>query len=231
MIRINLLPAELQQAARTPVKLFVTIVAGIAMVLLAVFTFSYLWFNTLVLAERVEGKKAEVDHLKANAAEVDSLLDEIKDYKERERAIISIKTNRILWSRKLDELVKITPSYIWIISLHIKEKTPFDTEQENKDEQILKDSGGFLKLVCYSSGKQVSRITDFRQKLKNVDEFYMKFIDEPIRMENFYADFVNITRPEWKLVMLNDFKEPFNLKFTVRLDLRQLMDKPDKDKG
>lgn len=115
--------------------------------------------------------------------------------------------------------------------MHIKEKTPFDTEQENKDEQILKDSGGFLKLVCYSSGKQVSRITDFRQKLKNVDEFYMKFIDEPIRMENFYADFVNITRPEWKLVMLNDFKEPFNLKFTVRLDLRQLMDKPDKDKG
>ena len=57
MIRINLLPQELQQAARTPVKLFVTIVVGIVVVLLASVAYGYLFFNTMVLAERVERKK------------------------------------------------------------------------------------------------------------------------------------------------------------------------------
>ena len=70
----------------------------------------------------------------------------------------------------------------------------------------------------------MNRLTNFRKKLKNVDEFYANFIDESIRMENFYSDFINITRPEWQLVMLNKFREPHNLKFTVRLDLRLLED-------
>ncbi len=221
MIRINLLPRELQQAARTPVKLFITIVAGIVLVLLSAFAYSYLWFNTMVLAERVDRKQEEVNHLKSNAAEVDSLQDDIEDYKQRERAIISIKTNRILWSRKLDELVQMTPGYIWIIRIHAKEYTPAEKDQRPPD---LEETGGFLRLVCFSSGKEVSKITNFRQRLKSEDEFYMKFIQEPIRMETFYNDFVNITRPEWKLVMLEDFKEPYNLKFTVRLDLRLLED-------
>jgi Tfp pilus assembly protein PilN len=217
MIRINLLPQELQQAARTPVKLFVTIVAGIILVLLTSVAYGYLFFNTMVLAERVERKHEEVEHLKANAAEVDSLLDDIQDYKQREHAIIGIKTNRVLWSRRLDELAQLTPKHIWILSIHVSESI-------NGKGAILDNSGGFLELVCFSSGKEVNRITNFRQKLKNVDEFYANFIDEPIRMENFYSDFINITRPEWQLVMLNKFREPHNLKFTVRLDLRLLED-------
>ena len=64
-------------------------------------SYAYLWFNVVVLNERVERKHAEVEQLKKNASEVDALLDDIADYKEREKAIISIKTNRILWSRKL----------------------------------------------------------------------------------------------------------------------------------
>ena len=224
MIRINLLPKELQHAARTPVRLFITVIVGLVLFLLAGFAYSYLWFNTLVLAERVESKKEEVEHLKTSAAEVDSLLDDIQDYKERERAIISIKTNRILWSKKLDELVQITPSYIWIIRLHAKEFVDGEVETF---EDFNGESGGYLHMVCFSSGKEVSRITNFRQRLKNVEEFYTNFIKEPIRMENFYNDFINITRPSWKLVMLSDFKDPYNLKFSVRLDLRPLDRAPE----
>lgn len=215
MIRINLLPQELQQAARTPVKLFVTIVVGIIVVLLSAVSYGYLFFNTMVLAERVERKQEEVEHLKANAAEVDSLLDDIQDYKQREQAIINIKTNRILYSRKLDELVQITPKHIWILQLRVREAVKGEGAK-------FEESGGYLELACVSSGKEVNQLTNFRTRLKNVDEFYTNFIDEPIRMENFYNDFINITRPEWQLVMLDKFKEPHNLKFTVRLDLRML---------
>lgn len=219
MIRINLLPKELQQAARTPVKLFISVVVGIVLVLLSVFAYSYLWFNTMVLTERVDRKKDEVSHLKSNASEVDSLLDDIQDYKQRERAIINIKTNRILWSRKLDELTQITPNHIWIVRMHATEF--IGDEVEDFDDFDAK-TGGYVRMVCFSSGKEVKRITNYRKRLKNIDEFYMDFIQEPIPMETFYADFINITRPEWKLVMLNEFKEPYNLKFTLRLDLRPL---------
>ena len=217
MIRINLLPQELQQAARTPVKLFVTIVAGIILVLLTSVAYGYLFFNIMVLAERVDRKAEEVERLKANVAEVDSLLDDIQDYKQREQAIIGIKTNRILWSRRLDELAQLTPKHVWILGVRVRESI-------NGKGAVLDSSGGYLELVCTSSGKEVNRLTNFRKKLKNVDEFYANFIDESIRMENFYSDFINITRPEWQLVMLNKFREPHNLKFTVRLDLRLLED-------
>ena len=220
MIRINLLPKELQQAARTPVKLFVTMISGIVVLALSVFAYGYLWFDVVVLEERVGRKHEEVKHLKANAAEVDSLLDDIQDYKRREQAIISIKTNRVLWSRKLDELAALTPRHIWILQLHMKEDTGGDTKGGSR-KKIVEGTGGFLELVCISSGKEVQKVTNFRKKLKNLDEFYMNFIDEPIRTEAFYADFVNITQPEWDLVLLSNFKEPHNLKFTVRLDLHK----------
>lgn len=221
MIRINLLPAELQQAARTPVKLFFTIIGGVVAVLLTAFLYSYLWFDVMVLNERVERKQEEVAHLKTNAAEVDSILEDIQDYKRREQAIIGIKTNRILWSRKLDRLTQITPDHIWILQLHMKEMTPEEIEEDRQAEE-LKGTGGYLELVCISSGKEVKKITDFRKRLKNADAFFMNFVDEPIRMETFYSDFINITRPEWQLVMLNNFADPYNLKFTVRLALREL---------
>ena len=221
MIRINLLPKDLQQAARTPVKLFATFVGCVAITLVCGCVYAYLWFNSLVLQERMERKREEVEHLKATAAEVDSLLDDIEDYKERERAIISIKTNRILWSKKLDEMVTLTPNNIWIIRLTMNELDPTEYKWEKNKEQ----TGGFVRLRCYSSGNQVTRMTNFRQKLKSVDEFYLKFIDEKIKPENFYADFINISHPEWKFVVLDGFKEPNNIKFSVRLDLRSLVEK------
>lgn len=227
MIRINLLPKGLQQAARTPMKLFATFVGGLAVSLACLCAYGYLVFNSMVLADRVERKREEVEHLKATASEVDSLLDDIEDYKERERAIISIKTNRILWSKKLDELVQITPNYVWIIRLTMNELDPNDY----KWEKGVLQTGGYLRLKCYSSGNQVARMTNFRQRLKNVEEFYLKFVDEKIKPETFYADFINISHPEWKFVVLDGFKDPNNIKFSVRLDLRPLAEKKKESKA
>ena len=220
MIRINLLPKELQQAARTPVQLFATLLVGIAVEMISLCTYAYLWFNGVVLQERVERKRDEVEQLKKNASEVDVLQDDIAEYKEREKAIISIKTNRILWSRKLDELCRITPSYIWIVRLEMKELEP----QEYKWEPNVVQTGGYLKLLCFSSGDEVERMTAYRSRLKSPDEFYLKFIKEPITPENFYSDFINITPPEWKFVLLKGFRDPNNIRFTVRLDIRPLVE-------
>jgi Tfp pilus assembly protein PilN len=221
MIRINLLPKELQQAARTPMKVFITLIAGVTLSMVLVCTYVYFWFNAVVLRERAERKREEVAHLQKNAAEVDALLDDIADYKEREKAIISIKTNRILWSRRLDELSRITPSYIWIVRLDMREFDPSEYKWDKPAEQ----SGGYLKLKCYSLGNDVDRMTAYRKILKSADEFYLRFLEERVKPENFYSDFINITQPEWKLVVLKGFRDPTNVRFSVRLDLRPLVEK------
>jgi Tfp pilus assembly protein PilN len=224
MIKINLLPKELQSAARTPVVLFGTIVAGVGLTLACLFIFAYMWFNVIVLEERLERKRDEVATLQKNAMEVDSLLEDIADYKEREQAIISIKTNRILWSRKLDELTQLTPGFIWIVRLEMREFEP----GEYKWEAGMEQTGGYLRLLCYSTGSEVEKMTVFRQRLKSADEFYLKFIEESIKPEIFYSDFINISHPEWRFVLLSGYREPNNIRFAVRLDLRPLLARKNK---
>ncbi len=224
MTKINLLPKELQRASTAPLRLLLTGACGFGLCLIALAVYGYIWFANEALAREVERKQAEVQHLQKKAQEVDSLLEDIAEYKEREKAIISIKTNRILWSKKLDELCQLTPSYIWIVRLDMRELDP----SEYKWEQGVTQSGGYLRLRCYLSGDEVSRMTDYRQKLKNVDELYLKFLQENLKPESFYADFLNITPPEWRFVYLKGFRNPNNIRFSVRLDLRPLVEQPAK---
>lgn len=222
MIQINLLPKELQTAARTPLIVFGTIVAGIILTAASLFVYGYLWLNVVVLEGDVEKKRAEVASLEKAASEVTRLEEDIADYKRREDAIKQIKTNRILWSRKLDDLVQLTPGFVWIVSLEMNELDP----SEYKWEQGRQQTGGYLELMCYSSGDEVERMTLFRQRLKSADEFYMRFLDTAIKPENFYSDFINISRPEWRFVLLPGYQEPNNIRFSVRLDLRPLVEPP-----
>ena len=62
MIRINLLPQELRQAARTPVKLFATVLIGAGLLTVLLCTYAYLWFNVIVFRERCDRKRDEIQH-------------------------------------------------------------------------------------------------------------------------------------------------------------------------
>jgi Tfp pilus assembly protein PilN len=236
MIQINLLPKEYQKAAKTPVLMFGIIVGGAALTVVAICLYCYLWFNVVVLKERLEGKRDEVLSLQQSAAQVDSLLEDIADYKEREKAIINIKTNRILWSKKLDELIQLTPETIWVIRLDMREYDPREYKSKGKGKggkaaQNVQQTGGYLRLMCYSLGSNVERMTSFRERLKGTDEFYARFLDDAIKPSNFFSDFINISQPEWKFVVVSGYKEPNNLRFTIRLDLRPLYDVGMKGKG
>jgi hypothetical protein len=68
-------------------------------------------------------------------------------------------------------------------------------------------------------------MTSYRKTLKSADEFYLRFMQEQVKPENFYSDFVNITQPEWRLVLLKGYREPTNIRFSVRLDLRPLVER------
>ena len=215
-IRINLLPPELRSQGVDPRRKLVLGISAVGLAVLALSCWLYLVYETDGLRDGLAARRQELTGLRQDAARVDSLLDEINDYKERERAIISIKTNRILWSKKLAELVRLTPDHIWVVWLDMREMDPEERPKPGDEP----GSGGSLRLLCYSAGSQVGRMTAFRERLKGADELYLDFLDESLKPGNFYSDFQSISRPEWRSVVLEGFREPGNLRFTIRLDLR-----------
>ena len=74
--------------------------------------------------QQAEHLRIQVSKIKDEAMEVDRIKEDIAFYKERERAIIEIKSNRILWTQKLDQLVQRTPAGIWITRLKLQTIDP-----------------------------------------------------------------------------------------------------------
>ena len=101
-----------------------------------------------------------------------------------------------------------------------------DPSEYTWDEDKVQ-AGGYLRIKCYSSGEDVERMTAYRERLKKVDQFYLEFMEESVKPENFYSDFINITPPEWDFVFLPGYQEPRNIRFVVRLDLRPLIEEED----
>ena len=64
----------------------------------------------------------------------------------------------------------------------------------------------------------------FSVRLSPLPTFYLDFLDESLKPGNFYSDFQSISRPEWRSVVLEGYREPHNLRFTIRLDLRGLQE-------
>ena len=141
----------------------------------------YLWFNVIVVEEKLAHLQQEVSQLNVQAAEVDSLQEDIADYKERERIIIQIKTNRILWSRKLDALATMTPPEIWITKLRVKR----EDERRAAYRQLLLYREDLenppLLVVCDLDRFEVH--TNFTGTLKTVHAFDLTGLAEPKNLD------------------------------------------------
>ena len=217
MIRVNLLPPELRRTVGTPPVLFGAILAGIVVVALIGCVYVYLWLNLLVLEQDRLGLSQQVEQKQLQAEERNALLEDIKDYKDRERSIVQIKTNRILWSRKLDALVRLTPEEIWITSLQVKR--PDETMVRPATATPEKESRGYLELQCFALGAKVTTMTEFRRRLMGEPEFWRFFLEAPVAPNEFSHGFATISQPSWDSVSLPGFREVNNIRFTIRLDL------------
>jgi hypothetical protein len=145
------------------------------------------------------------------------LQEDITDYKERERIIIQIKTNRILWSRKLDALATMTPPEVWVTRLKVKK----GDERRSGAKSGKNKAGKYLEMDCFALGADVKTMTEFRSSLMGEREFWSYFIDEAIAANDFSYGFANISPPSWEKVALPGFREENNIRFTIRLDLKQ----------
>ena len=130
MIRINLLPDEYRRRARTPFKML----AGVAAVVLVNGALIAYWgWMAFGVAAEIESERSvyqlEMDGLTPQVAYHDALDLEVKSYATREKTLSEITNNRVLWTKKVDELIDIVNlggdgvrHYIWFSDVNVKQE-------------------------------------------------------------------------------------------------------------
>jgi len=122
MIRINLLPYHLRPVRRSPLP-YIASVVFVALVLMAI--------ATLFVSQqaRLAGKRnllaehqQELESLKAVVDEYNQLTDQQLRLADKIATIQEIVSDRIIWSRQLFNISRLTPDNFWFSSVSEKEK-------------------------------------------------------------------------------------------------------------
>lgn len=186
MINVNLLPQEYRRVERTPILRFVAIICGVVLSASAIGAFLYVHFVTLVEVVSDREKLDDTYRIKKGAAETSKALEkEAREYMKRRQTIEQIGKQRLVWSRKIDELADIIHNkgdtrrhQVWLSTLR--------TLASNKD------SAGGLFIKGYSGG-EIHRLSDFHLDIKNSE---------------FFEDFNLIDNPDGSVVSFNDDRVP-----------------------
>ncbi|MFT5052108.1 MAG: hypothetical protein ACI8QZ_003540 [Chlamydiales bacterium] len=131
MIRINLLPEEYRRKTRTPLRMMAAIVAIVAVNGSLLAYWSWLSFGILTQVETQHAVlRVDMEGLAPQVEYHDELRAETSVYASRETTLAEITKNRILWTRKLDELIDVVNlggdgvrHYIWLDDLTVKQET------------------------------------------------------------------------------------------------------------
>ncbi len=193
MIQINLLPPEYRRAESTPIGRFLAIVVGAVIVTGGLVAYGFVHYSTLKGVREVrEATDAEYGNKKAQAEVSLALQAEINAYEARRKAIQQVAKDRILHSRKLDELLDIlhnkgdrTAYYVWLKDLSVR------PGRQLKKGQM--DSGGSMSFSGWAETREFSRVTSLR---------------DAIRKDPFFQDFKSISQPIFKEVRWDDGLEP-----------------------
>ena len=172
MIRINLLPEEYRRRARTPLKLVASFAAVVAVngSLLA-----YWCWMAFGVAGEIETRRSvlqiEMDGLTPQVNYHNALQAETKIYASREQTLSEITKNRVLWTRKLDELIDVVNlggdgvrHFIWFDDLNVKQES---------DPRAR--SWGELSASGHSGSAKWDQVANFLEDLEDVS--LTNFID------------------------------------------------------
>ena len=201
MIQVNLLPPEYRKVDGTPVARFVALTLGVFLTATAMSVWGYVHFGLLAeVKDRRAHKEEELVSLQALATRSQALLAEFKEYERRRMTIEEVGQQRILWSRKLDQLADLIHNkgsderhLVWLSS--VRSEGPRKT-----------GSPGTLKISGWSGGEELARLSDFNKDLKQDEEFF--------------ADFTGIDPPRGDRVEFSDGRLPRTAwRFDKALDL------------
>lgn len=128
MITVNLLPYHLRPIKRTPLPYILSILV----LLVAVGSMGGLWIyqQAGIVAKRaqLEQHKKELEGLQNVVDEFKRLTQQQLDLAGKIAIIQDIVTDRIIWSRQLFNISRLTPDNVWYSSITEKERTVQETK-------------------------------------------------------------------------------------------------------
>jgi hypothetical protein len=196
MIKVNLLPAEYRKVERTPILRFVTILCGVILSASAIGAFLFVHFGMLIEQQLEREQREDEYHTKKKEADRSkALLREAQEYQKRRDTIEKIGKERVLWSRKLDELCDIIHNkgdtkrhLVWLNTVRT-----LGPQKAGRGSKATDLSPGGIYFKGYSGGSEISRLSDFHLDVKNSE---------------FFQDFKSIDNPEGDVVSFNDDRVP-----------------------
>jgi Tfp pilus assembly protein PilN len=183
MIEINLLPPQYRAVERTPLPVFLSLIAGIALI-------GGAFVGLMIMVRSVTERRTARDELKVKvekeqkeADSVDQLGREIQDAKKRVDTVLVIADSKIFWGIILWQLTKIIPDNVWLDQLAVT---------------MRDDGSGELRMQC-NARAGYDRYTDFKNRLRSDTNFFYHFdsIDAPrvdvmkADQQHYFAEYTN----------------------------------------
>lgn len=204
MIHINLLPPEYRKVERTPIGFFIFFLISVVLAFLGILYTLFMQAQLKSNRQKLKEKEQLVNRLKKEVGDLEALRNQVREFSRRHRIIMTIRTMRIYWSRKLSLLGNLTPKNIWLTSITMEQDDPV----EKKEDLQKKRNGGTLEMEGYCKGTEYKPVANYRECLKN--------------NRLFFYDFFQISPPEFERVVLNDVDplEKEAVKFKMSLELK-----------
>jgi Tfp pilus assembly protein PilN len=189
MIRVNLLPQEYRKAEATPLKQFFSVIGAAVIVTIAAVAWLWVRFGMLDQAEKDrDNAKAAVEAQQAQLKQVADLEAWVAEYKGRYEKIDQVAQNRLVLSRKFDEL--------WEIVVSPMQTNRYEVWLQNLSFTLAPTAktGGSVQFAGTSAGQRWHRASDFHEDLMKSD---------------YYRDFADITYPHGtKIELTGKNREP-----------------------
>jgi hypothetical protein len=199
MIQVNLLPPEYRKSEGTPLPRFLAIVGGVVLCTGAIGLFLYVHFGTLMKYTSIREQKEDTYYKQKVLADRSLALQrEFNEYQKRQKTIEAVSNQRILLSKKIDEICDIIHNngdrkkhFIWLT--HLSASVGGNSSRRKKGSK----SGGEMKFKGFSATADFSRLADFREQ-----------IEQSAENDGFFADFASIDYPAWTITEFDDGLEP-----------------------
>lgn len=161
MLEINLLPEEYMVGEGTPKPRFFTTIIGVAAVcVLLVFYWLYHWTAYKPAVTRKEVLTEEIKKNEVRKKEYDTLRAEISALGRRRDALEELWQVRPTWSKKLDQLTDLVPSYVWLKRIVVR---PPEAVRGRRGDEF--EGGGKLILECVSDSSNPGYLSEFYRVL------------------------------------------------------------------
>ncbi len=206
MIQINLLPPEMRKVDRTSLKRLLSMVAAVALVsgsIIGVAVYLKGYYSEVSKNQFLNG---EVTRLEPQAKEYDVLNAELGSIQTRIATIDEIRSTRLRWGQKLDQLYAILPDYVW-----------FDKVTLKQVRGTAAASKSTLVLDCYLAGADEKRYAEFRRVLTGD-----VVADTPYSGADFFSSFADLGYSGWSREEFTSTEEGIALKFSLEMELKAL---------